>query len=395
MALLFVRYTGLPPALGILGISAIFLSDQVGRGLFGNPWWIFWPQLTMIGKNDIFLAASLLAIILFIPSSKNGPFFPFGLALASAVAISIKPNSALLILFAWLTFGFYLWRSGKTRQYSRQIILGALAMSPAVLWMLRNMIIQGRLIGEQALLISKWSIASNLTNPFLYNNSPNQFYGVIAVIVISTIISIFRPALRHYCLISFILFITFILTPASAFFGSTQQLTQFEWRFAIGLLAYIFLLFMVILEPLILSIYGRVIKRAWLAIPLALAVLVLSAWIIWTQRDLLSTNPEKAIVLRDQYTASVGVDGYYSSYDYVRKNVHDSVVIVENGLPFYLYDAALTNSVTRSRPADYLVYLQTPWLGEGGYPDMLSQPEWSQNWQIVYEDPEGRVYQRK
>ncbi len=109
----------------------------------------------------------------------------------------------------------------------------------------------------------------------------------------------------------------------------------------------------------------------------------------------MSTYPEKAFVLHDQYDHSVGVNGYNSAYDYVQKNIHHSVVIVENGLPYYLYDAGLTNSVTRSRPADYEVFLQTAWLGEGGYPDTLGQPEWAQKWQLVYEDPEGRVYQRK
>jgi hypothetical protein len=71
------------------------------------------------------------------------------------------------------------------------------------------------------------------------------------------------------------------------------------------------------------------------------------------------------------------------------------VVIIENGLPFYLYDAGFTNSVTRSRPADYSVFLKTSWLGPGNYPKTLSQPNWSKIWQLVYEDTEGRVYKRK
>ncbi len=90
------------------------------------------------------------------------------------------------------------------------------------------------------------------------------------------------------------------------------------------------------------------------------------------------------------------MDGYYSAYDYVQKNIHNSVVNVENGWPFFLYDPQFTNSVTRSRPAGYLVYIKTSWSGEEpSYPGYLDQPEWASEWQLVYEDPEGRVYKRK
>jgi hypothetical protein len=131
------------------------------------------------------------------------------------------------------------------------------------------------------------------------------------------------------------------------------------------------------------------------SIPLALFVLLFGGWCIWSQRDLLAAHPEVAIVLRDQYPQAVGISGYYSAYDYVQKNVHNSVVIIENGLPYYLYDRDFTNSITRTRPADYIVYLQTPWLGYGGYPAILDQPAWSQVWALVYQDSEGRVYKHK
>jgi hypothetical protein len=71
------------------------------------------------------------------------------------------------------------------------------------------------------------------------------------------------------------------------------------------------------------------------------------------------------------------------------------VVIIENGLPYYLNDAGFTNSVTRSRPADYIVFLKTAWINKGGYPGKLKQPAWAQTWNLVYEDTQGRVYQRK
>ena len=124
-------------------------------------------------------------------------------------------------------------------------------------------------------------------------------------------------------------------------------------------------------------------------------ILLFAGFCIWSERGLLITHPEMEIVLHDQYHQSVGVNGYHSAYDYVQKNITHSVVNIENGLPYYLYDPQITNSVTRSRSADYVVYLQTPWINEGGYPDNLDQPDWQKAWQLVYEDGEGRVYKRK
>ena len=125
-------------------------------------------------------------------------------------------------------------------------------------------------------------------------------------------------------------------------------------------------------------------------------VLAVSAAYIAHERVYLTTDPANAIVLRDQFREPVGVDGYHSPYDYVYQNVRNSVVWVENGLPFYAYGPGFTNSVTRTRKADYLVALQTAWFGgDPAYPGMLSDPAWDQNWQLIYADSEGRVYQRR
>jgi hypothetical protein len=45
--------------------------------------------------------------------------------------------------------------------------------------------------------------------------------------------------------------------------------------------------------------------------------------------------------------------------------------------------------------SELIVYLRTSWINEGGYPETLNQPEWSQTWLLVYEDAEGRVYKRR
>jgi hypothetical protein len=395
IGLLIYQKTKLPQAPIFLVIGLIFLGYQLARNFDSNIWWIFWPQVTLIGKNDVFLAAALLAVILHTPTSSKGPFFPFGLGMASMLAISIKPNAALVILFAWAAMLFFLWRSGQWKAYWKQLVLGILVILPGGLWGIRNLVAQGMLFSPAALHISSWSIASNLTNPFFYKYIPQHLYFVIAIIFIAAVVSIFKRSLRFEVIVAMVLLATFALTPATAFSGSTQERAQIEWRFAVALLAYILLLVMAALEPLILPVYRWIARKNFLAIPLATIILGLACWCVWTQRDLMATYPKNAIVLHDQYTHPVGVDGYYSAYDYVHKNVHDSVVIIENGLPYYLYDAGFTNSVTRSRPADYIVFLKTAWINTGGYPGTLKQPDWAQTWQLVYEDKQGRVYQRK
>ncbi len=395
MAMLAARYTRIPRGPVIFLTVLLFLGYQLARNFDSNIWWIFWPQITLVGKNDLFLGASLLAVLVFTPFSKDGPFFPFGLALASAVALSLKPNSALVVSFAWAMMLFFLWRSAQLRLFFRQLALSVVVILPGVLWVFRNLIEQGRLFSEAVLTLSGSSIAANLMNPFFYNHIPNHLFYILGILAVAAAVSVFRPSLRFYCLAALILLATFALTPGSGFTGSIQQPALLEWRFAIALLAYIFVLLLALLEPLILAVYAWRASRLWLALPLILGAAALTLGILWTQRDLMSTDPAKAFVLHDQYDHPVGVNGYYSAYDYVQKNVHHSVVIIENGLPYYLYDAAFTNSVTRSRPADYIVYLQTPWFGEGGYTDSLNQPQWSQTWQLVYEDLEGRVYKRK
>ena len=93
----------------------------------------------------------------------------------------------------------------------------------------------------------------------------------------------------------------------------------------------------------------------------------------------------------------VGVDGYYSAYDYVQRNAHDAVVWVENGLPFYTYDAEFSNTVSRQQAADYVLGFRTDWWGEGrtGYPDLIEELQGNVSYETVYEDVQGVVLRKK
>jgi len=395
MGLLIFQRTKIPRAPVFLLLGILFLGYQLARNFDSNIWWIFWPQIILIGKNDVLLAAALLAVLLHTPASRHGPFFPFGLAVASMVALSIKPNAVLVVLFCWTVMLFLLWRSKQLLAYRIRLLLSGFVILPGGLWVVRNLVVQGMVFSPGTLHLSAWSIASNLTNPYFYKYIPQHFYIILAIIILAALVSVFKRSLRFEVIIVLVLLLTFALTPATAFFGSTEEPAQIAWRFALALLAYVLLLIMALFEPFILPVYRWIVRTKSVAIALGLLVLVFGIWCVWSQRDLLATYPENEIVLHDQYPQAVGVDGYYSAYDFVQKNVRNSVTTIENGFPYYLYDPGFTNSVTRSRPADYIVYLQTPWINDGGYPETLNQPEWSQTWKLVYEDGEGRVYKRK
>ncbi len=118
---------------------------------------------------------------------------------------------------------------------------------------------------------------------------------------------------------------------------------------------------------------------------------------IVSQREVMRTVPQNAIILHDQFWEPVGVDGYRSAYDYVQKNVHHSVVWVENGLPFYGYDAGFTNSISREGVPDYVVGFKKNWFGSGyqDFPDLIQEMLDDPAYSVVYEDGEGVVLKRK
>lgn len=133
-------------------------------------------------------------------------------------------------------------------------------------------------------------------------------------------------------------------------------------------------------------------KIKWIIPSLAI---IFFAWGIWSQRDLLRFDPKRIILLRDQFEHPVGTGGYYSAYDYIQKNVRNATVIVENGLPFFLYDPGFTISVTRSKPADYIVFIKFPDKDFDAFASRTGTLQWDREWILVYEDSQGRVYRRK
>jgi hypothetical protein len=396
--LLVVRFTRLPHGLVIFLVALLTISRLYLPKNDNNIWWIIWTQVILIGKNDLLLGAALLAIVLFTPSGdeKERSYLP-GLAVSSMLALSIKPNAALLVVFAWGVGLFFLARSQGVKIAFKTLAVQALLVLPGILWAFRNLFALHSLFKSNAARLSSWSIAANLTNPYFFEHIPTQLYLVLGIVLVTMLAALFWKKIRLPALIGLVLLLTFALTPASAFLGNNQQPTQIAWRFAVGLLAYQAVLLLVLLEPVIRKIYAWVAPRfVFSALVIFLAVGI-GAVGLRLNRGLLEYKPGGDWVLRDQFEQPVGVNGYFSAYDYVQNNAQKATVIVENGLPYYLYDEHLTNTVTRSRDADYFVAFKTAWIKgrKEGFPEMISQPEFEQNWELVYEDSEGRVYKRK
>lgn len=395
--LLIARSTRLPHGLITLLVALIIVSRLYLPKNDNNIWWIIWTQVILIGKNDLLLGATLLSIVLFLPpvGEKGRAYLP-GLAVSSMLALSIKPNAALLVLFAWGLVLFDLVRSGTLKTAFKGMAGGALLILPGVLWVPRNLITMHSLFKSNAIKLSGLSIATNLTNPYFYQHIPTQFYLVAGISLLALMAALFWRRIRLPALVGLVLFLTFVLTPASAFLGNNQQPTQIAWRFAVGFLAYEAVLLLVLLEPIINRLYNWIAPRLVFSALIALLVLGVGAVGLRRNRGLLEYVPNGDAVLCDQFEESVGVDGYFSAYAYIQENVHHSTVIVENGLPYYLYDAQFTNTVTRSHDADYFVAFKTAWTKgrKEGFTEMLSAPDWEQTWTLVYEDAEGRVYKR-
>ena len=184
-----------------------------------------------------------------------------------------------------------------------------------------------------------------------------------------------------------------MLPPATFYFDPPESPAIIFWRLGLYLLAFTVPLVLLLLDPALKWLFTR---KFSLPLNLIVSALIVSVSLIGCYKNYsrLKLDPADTLVLRDQYTSPVGVDGYFSAYDYVRRNVTHSVVWIENGLPFYLFGEDLTNSVSHQTEADYHVFLQTNWNGGYGFPALLDTPAWKDNWTLVYSDPEGRVYQR-
>jgi len=403
--LLAKRYTQIRSSFLLLLITLVILSNYFFK--FLNLWRVFQMEMVTVGKNDLLLAASILSILFFYPFPKTGKFdmwamVPIGVA--GMIALSVKPNAAYVLAPLWILLGGKMvWKVLRNwvRESKSSLIIYLISSSlmiPGVIWILRNLVLNGKIFSDYVLEASKWSIASNLTNPYFYKYIPKNLYLIIGLTLIMVLISIKKfPKYRWQAGILLLLVISFIFTPVTAFFLRTDVAASINWRFGQAMLAYIFIVLLLLAKDLVkrINFDGKIRKLAGYVY--APFLLLIALGIVWSKVWVLERKPENAIILRDQFRESVGVDGYYSVYDYVQKNVCDSTVWVENGLPYYVYDAGYTNTVSRENSANYIVVIKTNWFGDERMeiPTYFNPETWQKYYSVVYEDQEGIVYALK
>ncbi len=405
------RLTGLPS-----GITFYFVAALSTAGVFlwvsRTPWFIYRYLIYTIGKNDLFLAACLLAVILHAPigpRENQRAWFPLGMAFATFLAAATKPNGLLVSAPLWLMALVYLWRDISAerkldpalpaiwRIFVNRIFILGLVILPGALWLVRNIIMQGYAFSPDVTRLQQWSILHNLTNPYFYKYIPPELIQILVIGGLTLLLSFFIKRLHWTLPATYaILLLTFAYTAQSGFYGSNQKPTDIGWRFGVPLITFSAILVVTWASPWINRLYAWLQRYRILQLLGILGILVLTGRYIWEFRGVLKVVPTNEIVLRDQFRDPVGVGSYHSPYDYIYQNVQHSVVWVENGLNYYAYGRDYTNSTTRSRKPDYVIVLQTAWWGgEPHYPELVTSPEWAQNFSIVYEDSEGRVYQRR
>lgn len=424
------RYTRLPGGILAFLTLVMFLSGSIV--IANNPWWIVMDQAFVIGKNDLLTAAVVLTGLVFAPLGSRGQRMAYhlpGLAFCTSLILAIKPVGVYALLPLWLPvlfqWGKSLWQRVNVRRTSLILLFSALVMVPSTLWIVRNLAVIHTLFPPGVWEYNEWSILNNLTNPYFYNYLPKLFLFVLGMtggLVLLAAVDLLRgkvfrvgwlerwvglPSIAQV-LALLVLFFSFVVTPQTAFYGSNQQPTQIGWRFGVALLSYLFVLLVGLAEPLIQKVLDWLNNRHLILAGMAVLVLI-GGGLFWQNRDLLKIYPGNDIVLRDQFREPVGVDGYFSAYDFVRRNIHDSVVQIENGLMYYVYGENYSNRPTKLHyplgleymvaqrdPQYYVTFCANFWTYQPEEcPDYLQSPSFTERWQLIYQDDFGRVYKRK
>jgi hypothetical protein len=408
--LLGCRYSKLPHSL-LFFISVCVLIS--GKMVIPEESQLISGFAYTIGKNDFLLGTAVLAMILHAPigTRQNESFFHLpGMAINSMLAVSVKPNGAIPVLVLWLITFYILYKNNGWKISSpliTKLAVAGLVMLPGILWAIRNFVILGRIYTPAANTLMAESIASNITNPYLYTpNFPFLIFILTIGISLISIVIVWKTDFLSRTIVgcSLLLLITFVFTPATAFHKFLDVPAHVAWRFGITLLLYNFLIAILLMEKWIAKMLDWMAKRQMILLKMIL-VWGFIALVLWRGGWLLQKEPQNRIILRDEYAQSVGENGYYSAYDFVQKNIRNSVIHIENGVIYYVYGPGYTNTPTKlqyplemedqvSQPVpDYFVIFKPDDIG-ADFPPSLESSEWLQKWELIYSDREGRVYRK-
>jgi hypothetical protein len=405
--LLARRYTRLPGGLLLFGICLVFLSElYIVRG---NPFYILLDQAFMIGKNDLFLAVGVAAAVVHAPAGwAGGPASAHrahlpGLTYATLLVLASKPAGMFVVAPLWLPVLWSWWQKwrGTKRFPARELVFAAALILPGGMWIVRNLVIIKTIFPEGVWVMNEWSIANNLTNPFFYAHLPRNFLFLLGVLLLALVSFAWRrkPGWR-VMLIFVVLIVAFVFTPESGFQKTTEEPTRVAWRLGVALVIYELVVLGVVFEGAIQRgldwLRGR--RAAWML--LAGLAVVGSLIIVWTSWGHLRLNPGNDIVLRDEFREAVGVDGYHSPYDFVQRNIHNSIVEINGGVFYYIYGPGYNNRPTKGQyplgRASMLPQLEAQYYVVIPHGDAFpTSAAWDAKWKLIYQDPAGLVFERR
>jgi hypothetical protein len=405
--LLARRYTRLPGGLLLFGLSLVFLSELYL--VQGNPFYILLDQVYMIGKNDLFLAAGVLAAVVHAPvsrmrqpASSSRAHLP-GLVFATLLVLASKPAGMFVVAPLWLPVLWGWWKDWRARGRfpGKELAFSIGGILPGGLWVVRNLTIIHTIFPEGVWVMNEWSIANNLTNPFFYAHLPRNFIFLLAILALALAFTLWKrtPGWR-VTLIFFVLFIAFLFTPESGFQKTTQEPTRVAWRLGLALVAYELVVLVTLSEMLFERALAWLGERRAVLTALAGILVLASLFLAYDTRGSLALIPANEIVLRDEFRQPVGVDGYHSPYDYVQRNIHGSIIEVNGGVFYYIYGPGYTNiPIKRQYPLgrSFMVRQLEPeyYVVIPHGDEFPITPEWEAKWRLLYRDQEGLVFERK
>lgn len=395
--LLARRWTRLPGGLLFFLTALVFTSELITTKI--NPFYIFLDQAHMIGKNDLLLAAGVLAVLFHAPigrePARNIYHLP-GMVFGTLIVLATKPAGMFAVIPLWLLVAWD-WLQQRRLPW-KELAFAAVFILPGGLWLVRNLIGIKTFFPEGVWVMNEWSIVRNLTNPFFYAHLPRNFQFLLVVFAATLVFAVWKKVPTWRVAAGFGVFlVAFAFTPESAFQKTTQEPTRVAWRLGIALVAYEVLMIFALSEGMLARAAAWLKSRKWLLMGLVLVLAGSSGYLLWSNRLLMRYIPGNDIVLRDEFRDPVGTQGYHSVYDYVQKNIRGAVIQIEGGVFYYLYGPGYTNSPTK---------LQYP-LGRSNMVEQLSPQyfvllkrsqfrpgeEFLKHWKWLYEDNEAVLYQ--
>ena len=172
------------------------------------------------------------------------------------------------------------------------------------------------------------------------------------------------------------------------------------WRLGVALVAYELVVLLVVFEDLLQrGLDWMQARRLVWQVAAGLAILG-SLLFVWEARGQLLLNPGNTIVLRDEFREDVGVDGYHSPYDFVQRNIHNSIVEINGGVFYYIYGPGYSNQPTKGQyplgRAGMLAQLDPQYYVVIPHGDAFpTSAEWDAKWKLIYQDSEGLVFERR